>query len=93
MEEGERACNILFENAQGTHYDARLSLYRRDTGTLLAHTHRVEVGKRVEELTLSETLPRGEYPVIGQIELFEGDTLISTLPVELTIRVTEKGAE
>lgn len=88
MENGRSPCNIQAENPAGNHYDLRVCLYLAETGELLGATHRIERGKRVDELSLDRVLEAGEYPVIAELELFNDDQeQVAELSVELSLLV------
>lgn len=88
MDTGESPCNLWAENPESNPYDLRVSLYLKDTGELLGATHRIERGKRVDEITLDRVLAAGEYPLLAKLELFdETQTAAGQLTVELSLLV------
>lgn len=88
METGKSPCNIEAENPDGNHYDLRVCLYLQSTGELLGATHRIERGKRVDEIMLDTVLPAGEYAVLARLELFDdSQEPAGQIGVDLTLRV------
>ena len=93
MEDGTEECPIQYENPSGNHYSSRVSLYLEESGELLGNTTRVDPGYYVEEISLKERLPPGEYPLTARIELFENQTPAGEMSLGITLRVIEKRAE
>lgn len=90
MENGAAPCNIQAENPETNPYDLRVCLYLESTGELLGATHRIERGKRVDELKLDKILLPGEYPILAQLELFdEQRNMVTQLAVSLSLLVRE----
>ena len=92
IEEGDTECNIEYENPESNHYNARISLYLKETGKLLGNTKRIDPGNYVEMIRLKQELPAGEYPVRANIELFRNKTPAGNLSMDITLRVLEKGS-
>lgn len=90
VESGAKQCNINAENPDVNPYDLRVSLYLKETGELLGATHRIERGKRVEELTLDHVPEAGEHAVFARLELFdEEQNAVGELTVDLKLVVKE----
>ncbi|MBS5065055.1 MAG: hypothetical protein KHZ58_14900 [Hungatella hathewayi] len=89
MEAGSRTCNIEFENPAENRYSSRINLYRKSTGKRIGGSRRVDPGKYIETLELSEDLEPGEIPVLAEIELFNKTEPAGSMTLELTVRVTE----
>lgn len=88
MESGSSPCRILAENPANNPYDLRVSLYLKETGELLGATHRIQRGKRVDELQLDRELAAGEYPILAKLELFDDELApAGELGLDLTLRV------
>lgn len=88
MDNGKSPCNIQVENAQENHYDLRVCLYLQDTGDLLGATHRIQRGKRVEEIDLDQVLPAGNYDVVAVFELFDDDLeKVTEMSVNLSLLI------
>ena len=89
MREGNRECNIKYENPPANHYSARVSLYSKENGDLLGHTRRVDPGRYVETIQLNQDLPAGMYPVRAVVELFRDKIPEGKLSLDLTLWVLE----
>ncbi len=89
VEEGDRMCNIEYENPESNHYSARVSLYLKSTGELLGGTSRVDPGNYVENIELKKKLAVGEYPVTARVELFEKKEPAGGLSLDITLHVAE----
>lgn len=88
MENGSAPCNLHVENPESNPYDLRICLYLEDTGELLGATHRIERGKRVEELKLDPILLPGEYEVLAQFDLLDDkQEAVSRIAVPLSLLV------
>lgn len=88
MEDGKSPCRILAENPATNPYDLRVCLYLKETGELLGATHRIERGKRVDEIMLDRELAAGEYPILAKLELFDEDlSPAGELGLDLTLLV------
>lgn len=90
VEAGAKQCNLNVENPEVNHYDLRVSLYLKETGELLGATHRIERGKRVDELKLDTVPESGSHEAFALLELFdEAQTLVGELRVDVTLVVQE----
>lgn len=90
MESGSRTCNLEFENPGENHYNSRITLYLKSTGSRIGGTRLVEPGKYVETVELSADLEAGEHPILAKLELFEGEEPVGGMTLEITIRVTSQ---
>lgn len=87
---GRGPCSIQFENPAANQYQARLCLYLVSSGELVANTHLVAPGKRVDTTPLRQRLAPGEYPVTAVIELFDQEKKpTGSVMLSITLRVTE----
>lgn len=93
VEEGAGECNIEYENPDGNHYSARISLYLEETGKLLGNTTRVDPGYYVKSIKLKQKLVPGEYPVTARIELFEDMMPSGEMSIDMTLRVIKNRGE
>ena len=87
---GRGPCSIQFENPAANQYQARLCLYLVNSGELVANTHLVAPGKRVDTTPLRQRLEPGEYPVTAVIELFDQEKEPKgSVMLSITLRITE----
>lgn len=83
--------NLMVENPPENGSRFRVSVYRTDTGEKIYESGAVEPGQYLENVTLSEALPPGEYPCTAYFDAYSmaDDGYLGRAGAEITVYILE----
>lgn len=91
FENGASEGNLRIENVPGNRYYMKVIVVLDDTGETVYESDGLKQGQYIENVKLSKTLPKGEYPATAMFTAINPDTLSEEGAAEVKINIVVLG--